>query len=129
MAELTPPLVEPVLPEKDTFVTARNSDLTEGRGHTVFERYFDNVEEAVAAAKGISTQGSDGQVYQIVSLLPDKKELVYGTFWISELRINYTGYNPESKWFDDLQLKEAIRRTAEYKEYAALKAKYERYGL
>jgi hypothetical protein len=55
--------------------------------------------------------------------------LVYGTFWINELRINYTGYNPESKWFDDLQLKEAIRRTAEYKEYAALKAKYERYGL
>lgn len=55
--ELKQPIVEPVVPKVRTFVTARNSDRSEGRGHTVFERYFDDVDEAIDAARRIDVQG------------------------------------------------------------------------
>lgn len=110
-------------------MTARNSDLTEGRGGTVFEEYFDDVYEAVEAARGISTQGSDGEVYEVLTVIPDDKIMVWGYHWIKELGISYSGFAPGSEWFDDEDIIRQIKQTHEYKKYVEQKQKYERYGL
>lgn len=122
---------EPVLPQGDVFVTVRNSDLTEGRGRRVDHEYFDDLDDAVAGAKGIDVQGSDGEVWQITQLLPEKRVKVWGRNHVPGFPtyISYTGFTPESGRFDDGVLQERLRQTEEYKKYVELKEKFEPYGL
>lgn len=50
---------------RDFYVAACNSDLTEGRGHTVAMGFYEWEEDAVAAVKGMGVMGvGDGEVYR-----------------------------------------------------------------
>lgn len=125
--ELKQPIVEPVVPKVRTFVTARNSDRSEGRGHTVFERYFDDVDEAIDAARRIDVQGMDGEVYEVVSVVPDNKVRVWGRWWLDEIKMCVYGFGPDTEWFDAKQFIYRVHRTGGYKEYLELKKKYGKY--
>lgn len=123
------PNVDPVRPEGELYVVTRNSDLTEGRGRSVNAAFYDDLDEAVAGAKGIDVQGSDGTVYKYITLLPEKRVKVWGTQFIPELGISYTGFSPESGRGIGDDLRDKIAGTREYKEFLTQKEKYERYGL
>ena len=96
MAQVEYPNIEPVFPNGELYVVTRNSDLSEGRGHNVNESYWDNLDEAVEAARGINVQGSDGSVYRIVQLLPEKKVMYYGRRYDWDSRRYITEFTPES---------------------------------
>lgn len=131
--KLEPPSVKPVLPEHDIFVATHNSDLTEGRGRLVDHSFYDQLTEAVTAARGIDVQGSNGTVYQITQLLPEKRVKMWGETWLSETGefrglVRYEGYTPESGR-EDKDRADAIKQTDEYREYLRLKEIMERYGV
>lgn len=128
MAQIESPKQDPVYPEVRTFVTAHNSDLTEGRGSTVFAKYFDDVHEAVAAAKGIDVQGSDGDVYEILTIWPDKKKRVWGRYYVGKgIGNSNVGFLPGTEWYDPQVDAEIIRRSKGYAEYLELKAEFGQY--
>ena len=127
MTKLGIPYVNPIKPEVRMFVTARNSDLTEGRGSTVFKEYFDDVHEAVEAAKGIDVMGTDGEVYEVITLVPDVKKKVWGRWWLPDDVGYYTGFAHDSEWFDPQLIAEKVRESPKFKEYLKLKSIYSRY--
>ena len=124
MAKLDSPVVEPIMPDGLVFVVTRNSDLTEGRGWSVDEGFYDDLDEAVAAARGIDVQGTDGTVYKIVQLLPEKRIKYWGQEYISEARMSYTGFTKESGRFNSDALAAKVRSTSGFKTYLEYKEKY-----
>lgn len=94
--ELSEVYPEPVVMNHDVFVVTRNSDLTEGRGGNLTEGYYDDLDEAIAAARGISTQGSDGDVYRLVEINPDKKVMYWGRRYDWDAHRNIYGFTEES---------------------------------
>lgn len=66
-----------------------NADLSEGRGQEVLLSRHNALDEAIMSAKGKDAQGSDGDVYLVVTYLDEsnvpkvveKKTLIWGTRW------------------------------------------------
>ena len=81
------------------YIATENSDLTEGRGHTVVTGIYTDPDVAVKAVRGRNVMGvGDGDVYEV--------ELVNGS-WNGELYENkYYGYTSEG---DDPEFDEYLR--------------------
>jgi len=78
MAQVQFPNIDPVFPNGELYVVKRNEDRTEGRGREIDVSFWDDLDEAVEAARGIDVQGGDGSVYRITQLLPEKRVMYYG---------------------------------------------------
>lgn len=101
----------------EIYIVRRNSDLTEGKGHSVINGYYLTEEQALKNNKGIDVMGSDGTVHKLVVLDSEYyEELVWG---YRKNRQNEWGYgfvdNRDSPDPND----------PEYKQYLELKEKFE----
>lgn len=130
--KIKPPFANPVLPDGDVFVVTRNSDLTEGRGRSVDHGFYDDLDEAVEAAKGIDVQGSDGTVFQVTQLLPEQRVQMWGQQYLNEFKgdafIYYTGFSVASGRSNE-DIAKAVKSTKYYREYVRLKEIMEKYGV
>ena len=129
MAQVEFPNIDPVYPDGELYVVTHNSDLTEGRGREVDHSFWTDLDEAVEAAQGIDVMGTNGTVYRITQLLPEKRVKYWGREWNNEFRRNYEGFTPESGRWDEESIREILRKHPDYQKYLDLKAKFEPYGL
>lgn len=109
------------------YEATKNSDRTEGRGYPVTIGVYTDIEDAVAAVKGMGVMGvGDGDVYELEvqdNFNPSKnygpeKTLVYG--YRQDLRGKW-GYG-----YVDNRDQAALAADPEFQEFLRLQAKYEK---
>lgn len=98
------------------YLATENSDLTEGRGHTVIKGAYLNPDDAVKAVKGRNVMGvGDGDVYEISIEGGVWKGNIYDTLFYGYRQHNGRwGYGYTNEKDDD----------PEYIEYLRLQAKF-----
>ena len=96
MAQVQFPNIDPVLPKGELYVVKRNEDRTEGLGREIDVSFWDNLDEAVEAARRIDVQGGDGTVFRITQLLPEKRVMYHGRKYDWDNKRYITGFTVAS---------------------------------